>query len=127
MGKTPEGKANSSKNALKHGMRAQSVLILPGETQEEYDKVVSGWNEYWEPADYQEEKLVETLIRNDWMHRRAQRWHLAAEAGAVGEDGLGPMDWTAEQRHNMELTQRYKTSAERAFSMRSSPLSMSNS
>ena len=100
---------------MKHGLRAKSLYILPGETQEEYDKVLRGWNDYWQPADYQEEKLVETLIQNDWQHKRAQRWHLAAEAGAVGEDGLGPMDWTAEQRHQMELMQRYKTSAERAF------------
>ena len=114
-GKIRKGKANSSQNATKHGLRAKSVLILPGETQEEYDKVVRGWNDYWQPADYQEEKLVETLIRNDWMHRRAQRWHLEAEAAAVGEDGLGPMDWTAEQRQRMELMQRYKTTAERAF------------
>ena len=115
MGKSPEGKANSSKNAIKHGMRAKNVLILPGETQEEYDKVVRGWNDYWQPADYQEEKLVETLIRNDWMHRRGQRWQLETEARVVEESGIDPMDWTAEQRHTMELMQRYKTTAERAF------------
>ncbi len=115
VGKSPEGKANSSKNALKHGMRAKSGLILPGETQEEYDKVVSGWNEHWQPADYQEEKLVETLIRNDWMHKRGQRWQLETEARVVGENGLDPMDWTAEDRHAMELVQRYNTTAERAF------------
>ena len=115
VGKSPQGKANSSKNALKHGMRAKSVLILPGETQEEYDKVVRGWNDYWQPADYQEEKLVETLIRNDWLHKRGQRWQLETEARVVEESGIDPMDWTAEQRHTMELMQRYKTTAERAF------------
>ncbi len=112
---TPAGKASSSQNSMKHGMRAKSVVILAGETQEEYDEVVSGWNDYWQPADYQEKKLVDTLIRNDWMHRRAQRWQLDAEAAAVGEEGLGPADWTAEQRHKMELMQRYNTTAERAF------------
>ena len=115
MGKSPDGKARSAKNSTKHGLRAENVLILPGETQEEYDKVVRGWNDYWQPADYQEEKLVETLIRNDWMHRRAQRWQLETEARVVEESGIDPMNWTAEQRHTMELMQRYKTTAERAF------------
>ncbi len=115
MAKTPEGKARSSKNSTKHGVRSKNVLILPDESQEDYDRVVRGWNEHWEPADYQEEKLVETLIQNDWLHRRAQRWQLATEARVVGENGFDPMDWTAEERHKMELAQRYKTTAERAF------------
>ncbi|MBV8866143.1 MAG: hypothetical protein JO210_12185, partial [Acidobacteriaceae bacterium] len=113
--KTPQGKGHSSQNSTKHGLRAKKVLILAGEAQEEYDRVVRGWNEQWEPADYQEEKLVETLIQNDWLHRRAQRWQLETEARVVGEKGPDPMDWTPEQQHKMELMQRYKTTAERAF------------
>ena len=115
MGKSPEGKARSSQNSTKHGLRAKNVLILPGETQEEYDEVVRGWNDYWQPADYQEEKLVATVIQNDWLHRRAQRWQLETEASVMGENGLDPLAWTAEQRHTLELVQRYKTTAERAF------------
>ncbi len=112
---TPKGKANSSQNSTKHGLRAKSVLLLPDETQEAYDDVVRGWNERWEPTDYEQEKLVETLIQNDWMHRRAQRWLEATEARIAAEAGVDPVDWTAEQRHKMELMQRYKTTAERAF------------
>ncbi len=112
---TPKGKANSSQNSTKHGVRAKTVVILAEESEEEYEKVVRGWNERWEPTDYEQEKLVETLIQNDWMHRRAQRWLEATEARIVAEAGLDPVDWTAEQRHKMELMQRYKTTAERAF------------
>ncbi len=112
---TPNGKANSSQNSTKHGVRAKSVVILPGETQEDYDRVVHGWNDYWKPADYQEEKLVETLILNDWLHRRAQTWQVETEARAVKENGFDPMDWTAEQQRKIELVQRYKTTTERAF------------
>ena len=115
MGKSPEGKATSSKNSTKHGVRAKSVVILEGETQEDYDKVVSGWNDYWQPADYQEEKLVENLILNDWLQRRGQRLQLETEAKVIGESGFDPVAWTAEQQRGMELAQRYKTTVERAF------------
>ena len=96
-------------------MRAKSVVILPGETQEDYDRVVSGWNDHWQPADYQEETLVETLILNDWLHKRGQRLQLETEARVIGESGFDPVAWTAEQQRGMELAQRYKTTAERAF------------
>jgi hypothetical protein len=34
--KTPEGKARASRNALKHGMRAQKYLVLPEEDADEF-------------------------------------------------------------------------------------------
>ncbi len=113
--KTPEGRARSSRNATQHGLRATKVLLLPDESQEEYDEMVAGWRKQFLPADYQEEKLVETLILNDWLHRRAFRWLLAIEAAVVSADGPDPTQWTSERRHRMELAQRYKNSAERSF------------
>jgi hypothetical protein len=113
--KTPHGRARSSRNSLQHGLRATKVQLLPDESQEEYDEMVAGWRKQFLPADYQEEKLVETLILNDWLHRRALRWLLAVEAAVVSADGLDPTQWTSERRHRMELAQRYKNSAERAF------------
>ncbi len=97
------------------GCMRTSVVVLPQESEEEYQKAVRGWNDYWQPADYQEEKLVETLILNDWLHRRAQRWQLAAEARVMGENGPDPMDWPAEQQRKLEAAQRFKAAAERAF------------
>ena len=40
--KTPEGKARSSKNALKHGLTSEE-LILPGENPEAYDARMDEW------------------------------------------------------------------------------------
>jgi hypothetical protein len=113
--KTPQGRARSSRNSTRHGLRATKILLLPDESQEEYDEMVAGWTNQFLPADYQEQKLVETLILNDWLHRRALRWLLAVEAAVVTTDGLDPTQWTSERRHRMELAQRYKNSTERAF------------
>jgi hypothetical protein len=113
--KTPEGRARSSRNSTRHGLRAMKIVLLPDESQEEYDEMVAGWTNQFLPTDYQEQKLVETLILNDWLHRRALRWLLAVEAAVVTADGLDPTQWTSERRHRMELAQRYKNSTERAF------------
>ena len=111
---TPEGKDISSKNATKHGIFSQRV-ILEDESQKEYDRLVDGWYEQWEPADFQEYKLVNTLIRNDWWHQRAERRLLEAEAHIADKSGVNPQDWTAEEQHLLEKMQRYKTTTERAF------------
>ena len=115
MPKTPKGKAKSSQNSRTHGVLAKKMRILPDEKQEQYDAVVQGWMAQWEPTDYQEHKLVETLIENDWQHRRAQRRLLETEASIIEANGADPAEWTAEQTHRLELMQRYKTTAERAF------------
>jgi hypothetical protein len=113
--KTAEGRGRSSRNSTQHGLRATKIVLLPDESQEEYDEMVAGWRNQFLPADYQEEKLVETLILNDWLHRRALRRLLSVEAAVVGADGLDPTQWTSERRHRMELAERYKNSTERAF------------
>jgi Fe2+ or Zn2+ uptake regulation protein len=112
--KTPEGKARSSQNSTRHGLRSAEIRLLPWEKQSDYDAVVAGWNEHWQPEDFQEDKLVKALIYNDWMHRRAERWLAEAEA-SIAEEIENPLDWTAEQERKLQLLQRYKTSAERAF------------
>jgi hypothetical protein len=99
--KTPEGKQRSSQNSTRHGLRAKKIRLLPDEDQGEYEEMVAGWNKQWRPEDYQEHKLVETLIHNDWMHWRAERWLMETEASIVEQSGLDPMNWTAEQEHEL--------------------------
>ena len=40
--KTPEGKARSAQNALKHGFRAQKHMVLPGEDAAEFAALEAG-------------------------------------------------------------------------------------
>ncbi len=54
------------------------------------------------------------LIDSEWLLLRARRNRFNAEARAVGE-GKEPHEWTAEDNHQVELMQRYLTTAERSF------------
>jgi hypothetical protein len=113
--KTAAGKLRSSQNAVRHGVRAAQIRLLPNETEGEYEAVAAKWRKQFPPDDFQTEKLVDTLILNDWLHRRAQRWQTEVEASLVEADGPDPMHWSDEHRHKLELAQRYRGTAERAF------------
>jgi hypothetical protein len=78
---------------------ADDVVILPDETQEDYDLVRRYWVTEFEPDGYMEERLVEILIENDWGLKRAVRRLNQAEA--AGQD--------------IQPRLRNKYSAERAF------------
>jgi hypothetical protein len=95
-------------------MRTATITLLPGE-QEQYERMVAGWYAQWEPNDYQEYKLVDTLIVNDLLHRRAQRWLMETEAAIFKLSGSDPMGWTPEQERKLQFMQQRKASAERAF------------
>ena len=114
MSTTPEGKAISSQNALKHGVRSKR-LILPDEAEDDYRLAREGWFDEFRPETFREERLVDLLAQADWFLQRAQRRMDEAEAAVVGEENTNPADWTADQVRTVELMQRYKTTAERAF------------
>ena len=57
--RTPQGKAKSSLNGLVHGMRSRQVVVPGlGETQEDYDRHVNGYLDYYRPADPIERDLL---------------------------------------------------------------------
>ena len=67
--RTIEGKARSRRNALAHGLTATCVLI-PGECQEDYERLREGiWEEY-DPHGPLEEEFAERLVSQLWRLRR---------------------------------------------------------
>ena len=90
------------------------MRILPNEDPEEYERIRAGWLNEYEPEGHMEETPVKDVIEAEWMLDRARRNRFNAEARAVG-DGKEPHEWTAEETHQVELMQRYLTTAERAF------------
>jgi hypothetical protein len=70
--RTPEGKARSRFNALKHGCRARSP-ILPGEDADAFRRRLDAWNGDLEPRDRVEQFLVHRAVQLSWQLERADR------------------------------------------------------
>ena len=78
--RTPEGKAKSSQNALRHGILAESVVI-PNceqlESPEKFNALLSDLIEELNPVGTIEEMLVETVAVSYWRLSRALRYEAA--------------------------------------------------
>src|SRR6266446_7611306 len=68
--KTPEGKARSKMNALKHGLTAEQI-VLPDEDPQEYDALCQRWLDAYPDAGPAQLALIELAVRNAWKLRRA--------------------------------------------------------
>jgi len=77
---TPEGKAKTKFNATTHGIFS-SVVVLRGETQEDYDSLLNGLWADSQPQGKLEEILVEKLAMILWRYRRL----LVSEVGEISK------------------------------------------
>ncbi len=87
---TDEGKAISARNALRHGLVANTILI-PGESPEEFQRLLAGQVVEFEPQTHNELMLVEAMVVAKWRQMRA--WGLTATAHAReinAQDENGP-------------------------------------
>jgi hypothetical protein len=66
---TPEGKAVSSMNALRHGMCAKS-LVLTNEDEAKFQLMRDGYLAHFQPFDEVELDLLEEIISARWRQRR---------------------------------------------------------
>lgn len=67
---TPEGKAISSRNALKHGFNSSKHTLLPTDDPEEFEALRASFHEQLEPRNAIENYLVEKVVANAWRVRR---------------------------------------------------------
>jgi hypothetical protein len=77
--KTPEGKARSAQNALKHGMRAQQYVVLPEEDPDEFADLQAAMIEELAPVGALQTVLARRVAVAAWRLARADR--LAAGTG----------------------------------------------
>ncbi|MGH8722887.1 MAG: hypothetical protein ACREU4_12935, partial [Burkholderiales bacterium] len=86
--KTPAGKARSAQNALKHGLRAQKCIVLPGERASAFEAFEAALLAELAPEGALQAVLAQRVVAASWRLARAER--LEAELFAQNMlDGRG--------------------------------------
>jgi hypothetical protein len=70
--RTPTGKNRSKRNAIRHGLSAE-VIVVSHESQSDFDDLVRGLRRYYKPESLLEEELVRTIAAILWRRRRLLR------------------------------------------------------
>jgi hypothetical protein len=86
--KTPEGKAASSRNALKHGLTAETHPVIPGEEADAYTAELEAWLDRCDD-DSAQIALAERACRASWQLRqiaRAEDARIATQARSAADN-----------------------------------------
>jgi len=83
--KTPEGKERASRNALKHGLRAEKLMVVKGESPEAFAAFEAALVADLAPAGALQTLLAGRIARAAWRLERAER--IEAELFARQMDG----------------------------------------
>ena len=92
--KSARGKDMAARNSWKHGLLAKSAVIMLGPAKEnkaEFEELLSGLRDYFDPVGAAEELLVEEIAVSYWMERRAQLYEngeILKQARAAVKDEL---------------------------------------
>ena len=84
--RTEAGKAKSKLNGLKHGLRAET-LVLPGEDPEALEHRRDAWTEELDPRTELERYFVRSAVEASWRLDRVRRAETAAGARRVAAAG----------------------------------------
>jgi hypothetical protein len=101
--RTRLGKEKSKNNALKHGLFSRSV-VLEGELREEYEALLSGLQNDFEPKGTSEGATVEKLAVLYWRYRR----FIASERERPTEFSMVPLV-------DLDLSIRYESNLDRGI------------
>jgi hypothetical protein len=113
---TPEGKARSRQNALKHGLRAKLLpLPLAGDDADHFQELLAGLRRTYRPEDAAEAQLVEAIAVAMWQEIKADRLEAEALAVMAGGDGQpfhgGLLLEAPANRATLHTVLRYQASA----------------
>jgi hypothetical protein len=87
--RTPEGKARSRMNGLVHGLRAEAVVLLPGEDAGEFRSRLDGWAGDLAPRTDVERYHFEKAVTASWRRDRCIRNETAVLTERI-LDAVGP-------------------------------------
>lgn len=111
---TPEGKARSALNALRHGLRARRFTLLPHEDPAEFEALAAATRQAYRPACAVERELVEALAVALWREIRADRLEaeILADIPPVDDSRSCGSDLLDERhRASFSLLLRYRAQA----------------
>src|ERR1700681_2042140 len=97
--KTPEGKSAVSMNALRHGLRARTV-VLPGEDPTEFHQLCNDLEAEWTPQSRTEQFYVEQMAVSQWKLTRMEVVEVNIFKDTDPKNQLSMLDrlWQAECR-----------------------------
>jgi len=98
--KTPEGKAVTKLNALRHGLRARTV-VLPAEKSEDFHQLCNDLEAEWQPQSRTEQFYVEQMAVSQWKLTRvevAEKSLLEQEFSAKSQIPLVDKLWQCQHR-----------------------------
>jgi hypothetical protein len=70
--RTEEGKRRSSRNALKHGLTANEI-VLPNEDPGAFDERLTEWNDYFRPENPAQAAVIDRAVAAKWKLDRCTR------------------------------------------------------
>ena len=101
-------------NGLKHGLRAEQV-VLPGEDPAEFEAERQAWIDDWKPRSHTRAVLVERAAVASWRLRRAVRSESATRSRAADDAAFA---FDAELRERVErLVDRFEDDPKAALSL----------
>ena len=115
--KTPEGKARSSRNALKHGLRATKAVVLPDEDGAAFAALEAALLEELAPAGALRTVLARQVVSAAWRLARVDR--MEAEMLIFRDRGEGDLGLAATRDANtaraLPTLVRYRAAAHAEF------------
>jgi hypothetical protein len=85
---TPEGKAKSAGNSLKHGLSSNKIVVLATENQEDCDILFNEFIELFHPVNTPERELVDQMVSARWRMRRLRSMETEIFDMRVEEHGM---------------------------------------
>jgi hypothetical protein len=98
--RTEAGKERSKRNALKHGLRSEEV-VLPTEDPLAFKEHLEAWVEDWQPPSMARRALVEQAAVATWRLRRCIRLETARITSRIEE---AYDEWEARERAELDET-----------------------
>lgn len=121
---TPEGKRQSSRNSLRHGMLTHTV-VLDGEDPERFAELIAEFEDHLDPQNPIERAIVENLAIARWRTQRLwalEKVTIEDQIDAFGENSADPVTRVAQAYRSLandsgraDLLHRYETRCDRQF------------